>query len=326
MSSAKGEVMTGLSHFSTDDTPLRERSTHWNAVIADAYFPLMLHFRNPLDFSGQLSRMNLGQVGLSRLTSDPVNYERRRRHICESVEEEYLITLPMATAVEFRQLGRDVRCEPGGFLIERGDEPYRFMYEQPNDLFVLKVSKAHLCERIRQPDRFCAQVFDATSGTAGLFRSMAAQAQAKLSGSDASARSVIGRHLLELLSLTLDGAQDANGASNSSVRSAHLARIDRYIRANLGDQDLSPDTIAEACGISKRYLHDLFKDVNGTVSQQIRDQRLQAACDMLRSAPRLPLAEVAYRCGFSDQAQFSRLFKSKYARTPSEYRNEARPA
>ena len=152
MSSAKGEAMTDLSHFSTDDTPLRERSTHWNAVIADAYFPLMLHFRNPLDFSGQLSRMNLGQVGLSRLTSDPVNYERRRRHICESVEEEYLITLPMATAVEFRQLGRDVRCEPGGFLIERGDEPYRFMYEQPNDLFVLKVSKAHLCERIRQPE------------------------------------------------------------------------------------------------------------------------------------------------------------------------------
>lgn len=318
--------MTGLSHFSTDDTPLRERSSHWNAVIADAYFPLMLHFRNPLDFSGQLSRMNLGQVGLSRLTSDPVNYERRRRHICESVEEEYLITLPMATAVEFRQMGRDVRCEPGGFLIERGDEPYRFMYEQPNDLFVLKVSKAHLSERIRQPDRFCAQVFDATSGTAGLFRSMAAQAQAQLAGSDASARSVIGRQLMELLSLTLDGAQDANGASNSSVRSAHLARIDRYIRANLGDQDLSPDTIAEACGISKRYLHDLFKDVNGTVSQQIRDQRLQAACDMLRSAPRLPLAEVAYRCGFSDQAQFSRLFKSKYARTPSEYRNEVRPA
>ncbi len=315
--------MTDVIHFSTVDTPVRERSTHWNAVVADAYFPLMLHFRNPLDFAGQLSRVGLGEVGLSRLTSDPVNYERRRRHICESVEEEYLVTLPMATSVEFRQMGRDVRCEPGGFIIERGDEPYRFMYEQPNDLFVLKVSKASLSERIRQPDRFCAQVYDATAGTAGLFRSMAAQAQRQLSASDPSTRSVIGRQLLELLSLTLEGAQDAAGSSNSSVRSAHLARIDRFILANLGDQGLSPDTIAEACGISKRYLHDLFKDVNGTVSQQIRDQRLRAACDMLRSTRRLPLAEVAYRCGFSDQAQFSRLFKSKYAKTPSEYRNEA---
>lgn len=315
--------MTDVRRFSTIDTPLRERSTHWNAVIAEAYFPLMLHFRNPLDFSGQLSRVGLGEVGLSRLTSDPVNYERRRRHICDSIEEEYLITLPMATSVEFRQMGRDVRCEPGGFIIERGDEPYRFMYERPNDLFVLKVSKASLSERIRQPDRFCAQVYDATSGTAGLLRSMAAEAQKQLGASAPASRSVIGRQLLELLSLTLEGAGSADGASNSSVRSAHLARIDRFIRGNLGDQDLSPDTIAEACGISKRYLHDLFKDVNGTVSQQIRDQRLQAACDMLRTARRLSLAEVAYRCGFSDQAQFSRLFRSKYGKTPSDYRNAA---
>ncbi len=84
----------------------------------------------------------------------------------------------------------------------------------------------------------------------------------------------------------------------------------------------------EACGISKRYLHDLFKDVNGTVSQQIRDQRLVAARDRLQASRDLSISEVAYRFGFADQAQFSRLFKAKFGMTPSEFQRSAvlRPA
>lgn len=308
--------------FSTAGTPPQDRAALWNATVADAYFPLHLHFRDPLSFDGQLTRAGLGRVGLSRLTSAPVNYERRRNHIREAQDEEYLVTLPRASAVEFRQLGRDVRCEPGGFIIERGDEPYRFMYADPNDLYVLKVTKASLGERVRQPDRFCACVFDATVGTARLFATMVDQAQAQVDSTSQQARETIGRHLLELLGLALEDGADAWTAGCSAVRAAHLTRVERFIRGNLGNPDLSPDLIAEGCGISKRYLHDLFKDVNGTVSQQIRDQRLVAARDRLQSSPTLSIAEIAYRFGFSDQAQFSRLFKARFGLTPTEFRAE----
>ncbi len=312
--------MTSNMRFSTGQTPAQDRSGHWNAVISESYFPLQLHFRNPLEFNGQLSRMALGHVSLSRLTSDPVNYERRRRHIREAREEEYLITIPRATPVAFRQLGKDVRCEPGGILIERGDEPYRFMYERPNDLFVLKVSKAALSERVRQPDRFCARVIDATSGTANLFTTMVSHAQNQIDGASMAAGETIGRQLLELLGLALEQENGVAHSSASSVRAAHLKRVDQFIRANLKHPDLSPDMIADGCGISKRYLHDLFKDVNGTVSQQIRDSRLIAARDRLSAGQDITMAEISYRFGFSDQAQFSRLFKAKFGMTPSEHR------
>lgn len=313
--------MTPGFTFSTATTEPQHRSSHWNAVITDAYFPLELQFRNSIHFNGQLSRKSLGHVYLSRLTSDPVHYERRRAHIRDAQEEEFLITLPRSTSVEFRQLGREVRCDPGGFIIERGDEPYRFMYENPNDLFVLKVGRRALAERVRQPDRFCARVFNATSGTAQLFSTMVDKAQS--TELNAAASETIGRQLLELLGLLLDETRDAHTSSLSSVRVAHIARVEKFIRLNLKNPDLSPDLIAEGCGISKRYLHDLFKDVNGTVSQQIRDQRLIAARDRLAAAPGLAIAEVAYRFGFSDQAQFSRLFKTKFGMTPSEFKSEA---
>ena len=314
--------MTAAFKFSTGQTAIQDRSSQWNAVISDAYFPLELQFQNPFQFNGRLSRMSLGHVGLSRLTSDPVNYERRPTHIREAREEDYLVTLPRASSVEFRQLGKDVRCDPGELIIERGDEPYRFMYEKPNDLYVLKVSRRALSERVRNPDRFCAQVIDATSGTAGLFAAMVNQAQSRIDQLGGPAAETVGRQLLELLGLALDEATGGTPGDVSSVRAAHLARVERFIRDHLKDPALSPDLIAQGCGISKRYLHDLFKDVNGTVSQQIRDQRLTAARDRLAASRGMTIAEVAYRFGFADQAQFSRLFKARFGITPSEFQRD----
>ncbi len=232
--------MTAEFTFSTATTEPQHRSSKWNAVVNDAYFPLELQFRDPIHFNGQLSRMSMGHVGLSRLTSDPLSYERRRAHIREAREEEYLITLPRATSVEFRQLGREVRCDPGGFILERGDEPYRFLYENPNDLFVLKVGRKALEERVRQPDRFCARVYNATSGTAGLFASMVDQAQSKFSDFGAAAGETVGRQLLELLGLALDETVDASSSNLSAVRTAHISRVEKFIRENLKNPNLSP--------------------------------------------------------------------------------------
>jgi AraC-like DNA-binding protein len=86
-----------------------------------------------------------------------------------------------------------------------------------------------------------------------------------------------------------------------------------------------PETIAAACGISTRYLHELFRDTNQTLGQWIRDQRLNACRQDLRDpANHQTIAEIAYRWGFSDQAQFSRSFKAHFGLSPKEFRAGAR--
>lgn len=54
---------------STVQTPAPDRAAHWGAIASDAYFPLSPDFRALLRFNGCLSRLGLGTVGLSRLTS-----------------------------------------------------------------------------------------------------------------------------------------------------------------------------------------------------------------------------------------------------------------
>lgn len=306
---------------STDRLPAAARAGHWNAVIADAYFPLDLTFRDAARFEGQLELGQVGDVSLSRLRTEPVQYERHRHHISGTTEEQYLITIPRQSPVDFRQLGREVRCDPGGFILERGDEPYRFSYSSANDLCVLKVAKPVLATRLRNPDRFCALVFNGREGIGSLFTTMAQQIQLQ-GASDPVSRSVLGRHLVELLALALDRSSDVEQGAGSSVREAHRRRAEAVILKDLSNPDLSPETIADAVGISKRYLHELFAEVNSTVSQFVREQRLRSARDLMMMPNPVQMSDIAYRFGFSDQAQFSRLFKSMFGQTPSSFRAE----
>jgi AraC-like DNA-binding protein len=306
---------------STDQIVPGQRSAHWNRVIAETYFPLQLTFRDPAEFSGTLERRQMGSVSLSRLATEPLQYERRPTHISHTHEEEYLVTVPRLSPVEFRQLGREVRCDPGGFILERGDEPYRFAYGASNELSVLKISKKSLAEKVRDPDRFSARTIDARSGLPALFTSMMHQLHS-MPLSAGRAAEVLGRQMVEVLALALDEGAGDDHQVRTSVRSGHLRRAEQVIRKHLSNPALSPEMVAEACGISKRYLHELFGDTNQTVSQFIRDERLVAARDLISMAPSLSMAEVSYRFGFCDQAQFSRLFKSKFGQTPSDWRRD----
>ncbi|MFM2281258.1 MAG: hypothetical protein RLZZ444_3489, partial [Pseudomonadota bacterium] len=93
----------------------------------------------------------------------------------------------------------------------------------------------------------------------------------------------------------------------------------------LHNAELDPETVARACGLSIRYLHELFRDTNQTLGSWVRDQRLMACRSALADpSNRQTVAEIAYRFGFSDHAQFSRAFKAHYSITPKEFRDQTR--
>lgn len=309
-----------LRRWTTEDAPPDGRVKLWHEAVAEAYFPLDLSFRTPDRFSGVLDMRPTGRLSLSRLRTAPMQYERRRRDISATSDEEYLVTVPLTSAVRFEQSGQSILCKQGGFILERGDAPYRFSYEEASDLYVMKVARDVLNERIRNPRRLCTQVFDGRAGLGGLFTTMLREVHAK--GDISSAAPVLERHLLDLLALALN-ARDESDHSGSAVRTAHRERAKQYIDARLSDPTLSPESIAAACGISRRYLHDLFRDESTSVAALIRERRLAAAKELLQAAPGRSIADIAYSFAFSDQAQFSRLFRKTYDMTPTDFRRSA---
>jgi AraC-like DNA-binding protein len=305
--------------FSTHDVPHHHEFGHWRDVIASTYFNLQLSFHDAQQFSGQLDTWDLNSVQLSRLESSGLSYRRLLQH-CNAQDRQVLVTVPFKSDVEFSQLGRTTRCSPGQFLLELSEEPYQFEHGTQNAMWVLKVPAAALKARIGEPSRFCARPYDSTQGLGRLFSDYLQLMTRHLEAPHAdNVLSLMGTQLIDLLAVSLQQHPDALQSTTSAVRDAHLARIEAHVRRHLCDPSLSPEHIAQACGISRRYLHLLFKDTDESVSQWIRDLRLQSAHEALSSANALTsVAQIAYAVGFGDHAQFTHAFRKKFGRPPRD--------
>lgn len=314
--------------YSTAMVHPRESQSYWRDVVGRNYFPLALAFGRQEGFHGQLTVWSFGELSLSHLASEPLCYRRQRQHLVSRDEESLLVTIPDAQAVSFSQRGHSVNCPPGGFILERSDEPYEFSYARNNALWVVKVPEQALRQRIGTIDRYCACGLEANAGGGALLTGYVRLLAQNLAQAGERERQMLGRQVLDLLALALESNGERLPTSNeTAVQAAHLQRCQQYIRQHLKDATLSPQQIAAACGISPRYLHSLFRVTGRTVSQWLREQRLQACHDSLTGAVVVKsIAQIAYEWGFSDQAHFCRVFKEHFGCSPSQLRARASAA
>lgn len=311
--------------YATTGIPTHQRRQFWQDIISRTYFPLEISFAGCGDFNGSLGAWSLGAVSVSRNVSDGVLYRRHERHLMNEREECYLITVPETADIRFTQDGKEVRCRPGAFLIERSHLPYEFSHRDPSALWVLKIPSAILRARIACPERLATLQFDATCGVGALFVDTLRLAVARIDEVDAAGRTLISRHLIDLLAMAVEADDRVLVGHSSSVRNAHLHRCEHFIQAHLDNIRLTPQMVADGCGISLRYLHQIFEAEGITVCGHIRNQRLSMCDTMLRDPDcRKSIAEIAYQWGYGDQAQFSRNYRSRFGRTPSEARAACR--
>jgi AraC family transcriptional regulator len=104
----------------------------------------------------------------------------------------------------------------------------------------------------------------------------------------------------------------------SSAR--RLARIRERLLDNLGRVPLG--TLARDAGFTPSALTHAFRHRYGcTPSAMLRRYRLDRAIDLLERRD-LRLSDIAVRCGFADQAHFTRDFRRLSGRSPGAYRCE----
>jgi AraC-like DNA-binding protein len=297
----------------------------WSSAVARTYFPLRLVFRSAGPFRGALDVWSFGEVSLSRNASDPLLYVRDPAHLVREREESFLVTIPERAEISFLQAGREVRCKPGGFIVERSHLPYEFGHAEANDLLVLKIPAEMLKAHLAVPDRLASVAFDAGGGVGALFADMVRIAARRAAEMDETARRLVGRQLVALFVRAVETDERILASGSTAVRAAHLARAEDYIRAHLDNPALSPQTVADACGISVRYLHHLFHETETSVCAFVREQRLLAAHEALSDPKRrTSIATLAYTFGFGGPAQFSRHYRAMFGRPPSETRAATR--
>ena len=98
---------------------------------------------------------------------------------------------------------------------------------------------------------------------------------------------------------------------------SHHAMI--YVRSHLGEA-LDGDSVAEACGVSRKTLCTRFKQETGeTFASYVRRLRVERVRRLLDTTD-LEISQIAYHTGFSSQSHLQTVFKQATGFTPREWR------
>lgn len=92
-----------------------------------------------------------------------------------------------------------------------------------------------------------------------------------------------------------------------------------YVRSHLAET-LDGDSVAEACGVSRKTLCTRFKQETGeTFATYVRRLRIERARRLLDTTD-MEISQIAYHTGFSSQSHLQTVFKQLTGYTPREWR------
>ncbi len=257
-------------------------------------------------------------VGRFTTTGGKGDLIRTRAGIAEDARGRFAVYIPMRGDLELLQLSRTEHCRPGSMAMLSMEEPFTQRKLGDNDTIYFFMPQTFVDQRLSCSENLCAKAFSIDTGVRQLVHDSVVSLQSCASGmSEIEFRSAT-RMLGELVLLALNSSADLL-ADEPSVRTCTLSRAKRLIRARLGDTELTIGAIAKQCGISLRYLHEIFRADGVTVSEYVKAQRLQKARRLLETAnENTTVTDVCFRCGFSNPSQFSTAFRQAFSVSPRD--------
>jgi AraC family transcriptional regulator len=131
-----------------------------------------------------------------------------------------------------------------------------------------------------------------------------------------SVADVLAMHLLRVYNARTELPSDSRG----QLGPATSRRVRKYIEQYL-EGDLSIETLAKVSGLSPNYFAEGFRRTTGfTPHHYVSRRRVDRARQLLIEDTALPLIDVAHRCGFKSQSQFTIVFRRITGVTPGKFR------
>ena len=256
---------------------------------------------------------------------DPCRGARSGVEIGQSAQDYLCLTYYRSGRQHFTQRGRELVAEQGEFVLWDAAEPSLFDCPVPMHCYAVWFPKRLAERRVGPLAAFLGQKAQRSDATTRLltahFRTLHRLVgelpdSARAPAIDASIELIVSCFLPQTL-------HEALPHKEQLLRRAH-----REIERRLGPDHVTPAVIADALGISVRYLHQIFSLSGTSFSTHAAGLRLEHAARALGSARNddATLTDIAQRFGFSDSAHFTRSFKRRFGCTPSLYRAGQRPA
>lgn len=310
--------------FSTDGIVERKKIDRWSEIIQDRLVPVEHTRIEDGPFRGVIEAADIGVLAISRITQEALRTEATpetiRRH---SKRDTLSVAIKLRGVSSVTQDGRESVQRPGDIVvIER--RPVVMQSSAGSCSYLLEVPRQRLEAALGPSRHYTSMTVDAALPGAALVRTFVdelVRVHESLSPEMSERMASIGIDLI--------AASVAEGMARETPKTAQgdviVQRAKAHIEARVGDPALDPAAVAAGIGVSLRRLQELFQEREHCVSEWIWERRLDSAAKRLRdpACTHVPIGTLAYDCGFSNQAHFSRRFRARFGLSPSEFRRES---
>lgn len=303
------------------------RFDRFRSAVSETFCPMAIEPRSApgAPFEAGIGIARLDRVALTVIGSSPVDVYRRRSDIARVSEAWYLVKFQIEGEALFCQREREAHLRPGDFVICSTSEPYSLHLPGPYREAVLAIPQQRLRERVGVPEEWLGRRMVGAEPVNGLLSQFVLSLTERLDRLDPAITQRLEANVLDLLVTALQFGPERR-SEGEDLATEHLRRVRSYIHLHLADSGLCPDRIAQAEGISTRYLHMLFRREGESVSRYVQLQRLEACRRSLERAEfdTMSITDIAFAWGFNDSSHFNRLFKAQFGSTPRAWRLAAR--
>jgi acetamidase/formamidase/AraC-like DNA-binding protein len=223
------------------------------------------------------------------------------------------------------EAGRSSAIAVGDLVYGTAGAPAELFFATNFRQLLVRVPRSAIAARLVAPLAPRVGRLSGRSGFGRVFAQLLTSVADTIDALDAEAIRPIEVALAEFLTVSLAGDRgDGALVGATASRAATLHRICQKIEARLGDPDLALAGVAEAEGVSMRYLQKLFGSAGSSFGQYVRNRRLERSrLDLINPLyAGLSITNICFRWGFNDTAHFSRAFSEHFGEPPRSYRRD----
>jgi AraC-like DNA-binding protein len=297
----------------------------WTDFV-NANFPWLEHRKHgEAAFNARVSAWRFSGGSLATINASASEVIRTRKLADRAESGQIKLLWQIAGQMLVEQDGRSTMIEAGQSAVCDTTRPYRCRLYDGAHFAVLMLPHA-MCpgwERISQT--LCGRTLGQRTTLRAAFGALLALNGAA-SDDDEAGDDTLAHAVQSLITRSLHHCASEFGLHGDG--NPRLRRAERYILEHLSDPSLDPDDLAAALCMSRRSLYMLFKQHALTPSKLIHDIRLERSRIALDdpNKQQRKITDIAFDHGFNDYATFSRLFKTHFGLTPSEFRQRHRKA
>jgi AraC-like DNA-binding protein len=306
--------------FDTSIYPIDQRLGLWSDEVARAG-PCSIAAITSVGFHGRVKLSLRNQITVFDLNLGGVVETRTKKDVAYISPEDLYLSYPLAGAFWLDRGGVERTFEPGQICLRSLAVPERVAVVAI-ECMCLKIPAAPLQQRLPILNPLYEITKAADPMRYNLLASFLDYFGGNLHQWGEDEFSQLSAHLYDLISLLILKPNASSAEDEMSVRIAHRERALAYIRTNLANPTINPTSVAEACGISVRYLYEIFKMANLGVEGCILDERVNRSRTLLNDARYLhvPVSTIGQMVGFKYTSHFVRSFHRRFGVTPGNFR------